>query len=102
MKDGEDANVGEAIITVVISIALSGTFTLLLYVFGIPSNDLMLSICILFILFTLILDDWTTSAKIEEADRLIEQYTEYTNIIGNVTLLLAQKIKLLENNEDKI
>ena len=101
MKDDENANVGKGIITMVISTLLSGAFILLIY-FGMASNDLMLSICILFILLILILDDWTTSTKIEEAEKLIEQYSDYTSTIGKVTLLLAHKVKLLENSEKKI
>ena len=101
MKDDEDSKVAKAI-TVVISVVLYGAFTLLLYVFGIPSNDLMLTICILLILVIVILDDWTKSAKIEESEKLIEHYSEYTSIIGKATLVLAQKIKQLENSENKI
>ena len=101
MKDAENANVGKGIITMVISTVLSGAFILVIY-FEMASNDLMLSICIVFILFILTLDDWTTSAKIEKAEKLIDQYSEYTSIIGKVTLLLAHKIKLLENSEKKI
>ena len=101
MKDDADSKVGEAI-TVVISVVLSGTFALLLYVFGIASNDLMLTICILLILVSLILDDWTKSAKIEESEKLIGQYSEYISIIGKATLVLAQKIEQLENSENKI
>ena len=69
MKDDEDSKVAKAI-TVVISVVLYGAFTLLLYVFGIPSNDLMLTICILLILVILIVDDWTKSAKIEESEKI--------------------------------